>query len=323
MSNEAIDQDDFISGMESTLADPAAMQAGAKRIAALPFWSGPVEPEPLPGGASNMNFVVVDRGRKYMVRLGEDNLLTGANRTNEAHAIEAAGKAGVGPKLFFAGDGAIVVEFINGRALKPADLREAAMMERVTATLRRAHNEIPHYLDCKDFVLWPYHHCRWYLRQAENGKKPLPNARTREILRLRGLIAELAEVIGAVNIVFGHNDMMPQNVMDTGDRIVFVDWEYSGFSPDLFDLGNLMMNAEPTDDQVRMFLHHYYGAPADSTLLKRVSAMMIIAAIREGAWSMLMETHDQVIDFDYGAYSRMCLERIAKLEQRYRGVQCP
>lgn len=320
MSNEAINPDDFIGGMESTLSDPVAMQAGARKIAALPFWSGPVEPEPLPGGASNMNFVVVDRGRKYMVRLGEDNLLTGANRTNEAHAIEAAGKAGVGPKLFFVGEGAIIAEFIEGRALKPADLRDAGMMERIAATLRRAHYEIPHHLNCKDFVFWPYHHCHWYLRQAESGQNALPEESARVIPGLRRLVAELGEVVDAVNIVFGHNDLMPQNVMDTGDRIVFVDWEYSGFSPDLFDLGNLMMNADPTENQIRAFLRYYYGASTDGTLFKRALAMMIIAAIREGAWSILMETRDQVIDFDYAAYSRMCLERIAKLEQRYREI---
>ncbi len=38
-----------------TQSDPAA------RAAALPCWSGPVEPEPLEGGITNLNFTVRDR----------------------------------------------------------------------------------------------------------------------------------------------------------------------------------------------------------------------------------------------------------------------
>src|SRR5690606_32649068 len=160
-----------------------------------------------PGGASNMNFVVVDRGRKYMVRLGEDNLLTGANRTNEAHAIEAAGKAGVGPKLFFVGEGAIIAEIIEGRALKPADLRDAGMMERIAASWRITLFEILHHLNCKYFVFWPYHHCHSSLRQADSGRIALVVDSACVMPGLRRLVAELGEVVDAVIIVFGHNDL--------------------------------------------------------------------------------------------------------------------
>jgi hypothetical protein len=48
----------------------AALDAACRRAAELPIWVGPVEPEPLGGGITNLNFKVVDAGRAYVVRVG-------------------------------------------------------------------------------------------------------------------------------------------------------------------------------------------------------------------------------------------------------------
>jgi len=45
------------------------------RVATLAIWFGSVDPEPLLGGITNKNFVVRDRGRKYVVRTGGDILV--------------------------------------------------------------------------------------------------------------------------------------------------------------------------------------------------------------------------------------------------------
>ena len=54
----------------------------------------------------------------------------------------------------------------------------------------------------------------------------------------------LERAIGPATVVFGHNDLNPQNIMDDGERLWFVDWEFGGFVVDLFDLGVLAMNIE-------------------------------------------------------------------------------
>ena len=60
--------------------DPLAKAAG------LPCWSGPVTPEPLTGGITNVNFVVADGGQRYFVRIGEDIPIHGVLRFNELAA---------------------------------------------------------------------------------------------------------------------------------------------------------------------------------------------------------------------------------------------
>ena len=57
------------------------------RAAALSCWSGPVMPEPLKGGITNANFVVIDRGRRHFVRIGDDIIVHGILRFHELAAL--------------------------------------------------------------------------------------------------------------------------------------------------------------------------------------------------------------------------------------------
>ena len=49
----------------------AARERSSARVAALAIWFGRVDPLPLAGGITNQNFKVEDRGRRYVVRVGE------------------------------------------------------------------------------------------------------------------------------------------------------------------------------------------------------------------------------------------------------------
>jgi hypothetical protein len=81
------------------VADPAGRAAG------LPCWSGPVAPEPLSGGITNVNFVVADKGNRFFVRIGEDIPVHGILRINELAATRAAEAAGVSPEVVYAEPG--------------------------------------------------------------------------------------------------------------------------------------------------------------------------------------------------------------------------
>ena len=52
------------------MGDP--METALERAAGLPIWTGPVTPQPLGGGITNVNFVVEDAGKRYVVRIGDD-----------------------------------------------------------------------------------------------------------------------------------------------------------------------------------------------------------------------------------------------------------
>ena len=60
------------------------------KVAALCCWRGPVSPQPLPGGITNVNYVVEDAGEKFVVRLGGDIPVHQVMRFNELAASRAA-----------------------------------------------------------------------------------------------------------------------------------------------------------------------------------------------------------------------------------------
>ena len=64
-----------------------------EKAAALDFWSSPVEPEPLGGGITNTNFIVDNRGERFVVRIGDDIPVHGVMRFNEIAAARAAERA--------------------------------------------------------------------------------------------------------------------------------------------------------------------------------------------------------------------------------------
>ena len=118
----------------------------AARVAALPIWSGRVDPVPLAGGITNQNFRVEDRGRRYVVRVGSDIPVHGVVRANELAASRAAHLAGLSPAVVHAEPGILVLDFIEGRTFTPEDVRNPANLERLVDMVRRCHRDVPQYL---------------------------------------------------------------------------------------------------------------------------------------------------------------------------------
>jgi sarcosine dehydrogenase len=123
---------------------------------------------------------------------------------------------------------------------------------------------------------------------------------------LPGLLADAARLeaaIGPIDLVFGHNDLLPANLIDDGDRLWLIDWDYAGFNSPLFDLGGLAANNGLTEAQEARMLGAYFDRAPDAELWHRYRAMKCAAALRETLWSMVSEIQSE-IDFDY-----RCLHR--------------
>ncbi len=118
-------------------------ESPAEHTARLPIWTSRVEPRPLAGGITNTNFVVEDSGRRYVVRIGDDIEAHGVSRKNELAASRAAHAAGIAPEVVYAEPGALVLRFIEGRTLRPEDIRDPDNLMRVVHVVRRCHREVP------------------------------------------------------------------------------------------------------------------------------------------------------------------------------------
>ncbi len=288
-------------------------EEAARRAAALACWSGPVDPQPVGGGISNVNFRVEHGGRRYFVRIGEDCPEHGVLRRNEIAASRAAHAAGISPELVHAEPGALVLGFIDGHTLTPEEVRDPATLERIVAFLRRAHRAIPEHLRGPAIAFWVFHSIRDYrARLLAEGSRM-----SGELPRLAAVAERLERAVGPVELVFGHNDLLAANLIDDGQRLWLVDWEYGGYNSPLFDLANLASNNELAPDQERALLACYFGAEPDATRWCSYAAMKCASLLREAMWSMVSELHS-TLDVDYVAYTT---ENLARFERALAALE--
>ena len=299
--------------MERT-TEPGAERAADRameRAARLPCWRGDVTPEPLGGGISNVNFTVEDAGERYVVRIGEDVPVHGVYRASELASARAAHAAGVSPEIVHAEPGALVMRWVDGHTLDPAGVRDPVRLERILDTVIRCHRAVPSHFRGVTPIFWVFHVVRTYARTLrEEG--------SRMAGRLDALLeraAHLESVVGPVEIVFGHNDLIAANFIDDGDRIWLIDWEFAGFNSPLFDLGGLASNNELDAGQERRLLERYFGVSSGGARHASYAAMKCASLLREAMWSMVSELYSE-IDFDYVAYTEENLERFEQAWER-------
>jgi thiamine kinase-like enzyme len=291
--------------------DPTLTDA-VRRVRALSLWRGPVAPETLEGGLSNQNFLVRDGADSYVVRLvAGDDPAHGIVRDREVAVSRAAHRAGIAPELVLVEPGVLVFRFVAGRALSEDDVRRPAMLARIVELLRRCHRDIAPYLRGPAPCFWVFHALRDYLAQLEARGNP-----TVQTARLRRIVGQLERAVGPTRLALTHNDLMPGNIIDDGRRLWLIDWEFGGFGAPLFDLASLTVDNAIDEAAQAQLLAFYFGRPASASLLRRFTAMVLAAELREALWARIQQIHAK-LTFDYANYAET---HEARFERAYAGI---
>ena len=279
-----------------------------KTVEKLTFWQQasltPIRYEAVEGGITNRNFRVEQGNEIYFVRLGEDIPEHGVYRFNELAASRAAFACGISPEVVHAEFGAMVLRFIEGRTLVADNLRDHSTMQKVVSLLNKCHLEMPQHLPGTTLIFWVFQVLRGYAKTLREGKsRMIP-----ELSRFMEINNQLEKTVGAVEIRFGHNDLLAGNFIDDGKRLWLIDWDYAGFNCPLFDLANLASNNEYSEDLEKQLLEIYFKKAVSADFWKRYFAMKCASLLREAMWSMVSEIHS-TLDFDYVQYTTENLER--------------
>ncbi|MGT2465522.1 MAG: choline kinase [Mesorhizobium sp.] len=282
------------------------------RIRALPCWNGSIEIEPLPGGLSNANFVVTDAAGRHVVRFGQDFPFHHVFREREVMTARAAHAAGFAPAVHFAEPGILVTEFLGARTFLAKDVR--ANLGRVAALLRSFHREMPKHVSGAGFMFWVFHVIRDYARTLDEGG----SRKKGELPRYLALADELERAQKLLPIVFGHNDLLPANILDDGKRLWLIDFEYAGFNTAMFDLAGTASNADLSDEESFAFLTAYFMKEPDSEIRRSHAAMQCASLLREAMWSMVSELYLDAPGIDYVAYTEENLVRLDAALDSYR-----
>ncbi len=282
------------------------------KITQLECWHSSVEIEPLGGGMTNLNFKVTDDSQQYVVRLGDDDPIHLISRRNETECCRAAFETGISPELVYTEPGVLVVRFIEGKVFEEADVRDDNNLKRIVELIRHFHQGIPQHFREVSVMFWVFQVLRHYQHLLKEG-----NSRHRDrLLELNNTAATLENLVGEVDIVFGHNDLLAANFIDDGKKIWLIDFDYAGFNSPLFDLSNLASNNELTVDQEVMVVEDYFGSSKDHRQWRSYYAMKCASLLRETLWSMVSEIHSQ-LEVDFAAYTAKNLERFEQTFEEF------
>jgi len=275
-------------------------------IARVPQWVGvrDLRASPLGGGITNRNFRIDIGDDSFVLRIaGANTELLGIDRKNEYITNLAAGGLGIAPEVYYfiEPEGYLVTRFIKAAPLPPAELRQPANLRKVAQILRTIHSmpEIP-----GQFIVFRI--VEEYAHVARRYDVRFPNNFGWLLEKMYAAETALKEEAGPLSPC--HNDLLNENFLQDNGRIYLLDWEYAGMGDIFFDLANLSVNHNFTDEEDKQLLSAYFGEVTKKNWA-RLKIMKILSDFRESMWG-LVQIGISDLDFDFPGYAEKHFDRM-------------
>jgi thiamine kinase-like enzyme len=280
--------------------------------------------EPVRGGLSNYAWKAGHGGRNWFVRLGGPESATlGVDRWSECALLDLAGSAGLAPPLVACEPASdlLVTQFISGATWRREDAHMARNVARIAERLRVLHGLVPSSaIRTVDFA------AQARGLEAQLGAiGPLPASGPGECARVVPLIhaarareAEILEIASSAadllsarrpTIVPCHNDLHHLNLLDDGDRLWLVDWEYGGVGDPLFDLASLACQHEYTAAE-RAALLDAYGA-GGGFAVETLDAACTVFDYVQWLWYLVWAARNPAAGHEYAVRATVLAGRLA------------
>jgi thiamine kinase-like enzyme len=267
------------------------------RITSLSCWNGELTIEALSGGITNENYLVDDSGQQYVARLCSLLPHLGIHRDNEVACQRLAAGLGLAPDIHYHQETVLVSTYIHAKTLTAEDVRQPSLLQRLADTLRRLH-EAWDQLEGELLYFSPLQTMRTYAATARRLGASLPADLDEAIDEA----SQLMHQVSPFTPTLCHIDLLAGNILDEGDRLWLIDWEYAGMGNPLYDLANLSGNCQLTEEQDQILLTAYRGRCVDSDL-HDMKILKVLSLLKESLWAFI-QTKASDIDFDYAKYAR-------------------
>lgn len=259
-------------------------------------------------GMTNRTYRVCVGGRHVIVRMpspGEDPVV---DRADELANTRLAAAAGLAPAVVHADTTRhlLITAFVDGPMLRPSDIGRGDMIERVATLLAGVHR-----LDGTRFggrfdVATVIEQYREHLAAVGVATGADDAALLRRTLRLCASLASSAATVPC------HNDPWPSNIIDAGDRLVLVDWEYSAVGDPLWDLAHFVVEADLDAEQTDRLLRAWHGGPAPRQMHARLTLWLPVTHVVWGLWARVQHAGGNDL-VDLPAYARRRFRRARRL----------
>ncbi|HEY9723833.1 MAG TPA: phosphotransferase [Oscillatoriaceae cyanobacterium] len=234
----------------------------------------------LTGGGSGAGIYQFEAaGQRWILRC--EGPSHGLNDPERQYAcLETAAEAGVSPAALFTcpEDGVAIMPFVAGRPAQEIALKDRlTMIGRALATL--------HASPCFP-VLLPYIDLLDKILDAMSQTGVLPAEALAEHERLYAMIAAAYRRLSETS-VSSHNDLNPANILYSGDRAWFIDWEMAFAADRYVDLAAVANYHCLDEEQETLLLETYFGQSPSNYQKARLWLMRVLNRYFYGALLLL------------------------------------
>jgi thiamine kinase-like enzyme len=92
-----------------------------------------------------------------------------------------------------------------------------------------------------------------------------------------------------------NNDLLAANIIDTGDRLWLIDWEYAGNGDPAFELGNVWSESNLSLDQLEELVARYHGEARPD----QVARARLLGVMSKYGWTLWGSIQDAISDLDF------------------------
>jgi len=231
------------------------------------------------------------------------------DRIAEEVAARSAATAGVNAEILFfdASDGLMVTRFVDGAVtMSPDRFRDLGSVARAGIALHQLHTVAEPF--STDFLLFSM--IDDFKRLLAEKGATLPDGyhgaeATADATR-RALEAAPRPLVPS------HCDPLCENFLDTGERMVVIDYEYGGNNDPMWDLGDLSVEGLFTAEQDAALLHAYFDGPAPASEVGRMVAYKAMCDLLWTLWGVLQHANGNPAE-DFWAYAVGRFERCQAL----------
>jgi aminoglycoside phosphotransferase (APT) family kinase protein len=216
----------------------------------------------LADGVASASWLVESGGERFVLRVDKPEAETlGLDRRAERDIQAAVARAGLtsAPLFHDLERGVSLRRHAPGRAWSAADLQHARNLERLGRSLRDLHALPP-----AGARFEPGAAARRYARQIAS-----PEAQR--------IADEANQLLAALRFepwreCLCHNDLVADNIVDDGEQLLLIDWEYAGIGDQWFDLAVIVQHHELAPELQGILLHAYLGRAATDAESARLQA---------------------------------------------------
>jgi thiamine kinase-like enzyme len=232
--------------------------------------TGDIEIQALASGPTSETYRVQRGGVTYALKAATPNRADfGLDLAWEAQVLECAGSSGLAPPLVYCDlERTVLSRWVEGRTWSRLEVMQAANIIKIAQLLRRVH-ALPAPLPAR--VMSPMSWIQVYGAALSRHTRGAADGALRTAAESR--LQQLAELPPSAGVVC-HSDLHAMNLIQVGETLTLLDWEYAHVSDRLWDLAGWAANNDIAPATQLELLVNYLGIAPTPAEWQRMRLLM-------------------------------------------------